>query len=150
MASMCDAELLLLHVAFSPLPLVLSAVGPVPVSNEFAGSEESGYLNRVLSGIPANVQARAAVGSGMRPGEAILEEAARERVDLIAMATHGRSGWARVAYGSIAEHVLRHTNTAMLMKRVDAVRPANLTDSREPETSTSMVSGKSRHDYDVA
>ena len=150
MASMCDAELLLLHVAFSPLPLVLSAVGPVPVSNEFASTEESVYLNRVLGSIPANVRVRAAVGSGMRPGDAILEQASREGVDLIAMATHGRSGWARVAYGSIAEHVLRHTNLPMLMKRVVAVRPADLTDVSDSEGSMSGVSGKSRHDDNVA
>ena len=135
MASMCDAELLLLHVAFSPLPLVLSAVGPVPISNEFASTEESTYLGHILSSIPANVRARAAVGSGMRPGDAILEQASRESVDLIAMATHGRSGWTRVAYGSIAEHVLRHTNLPMLMKRVVAIRPADLTDVSDSEVS---------------
>ena len=127
MAQACNAELILLHVAFSPLPLVLSSVGPVSVVNELASSEESTYLNRILGIIPATVQVRAAVGSGMRPGDAILEEAAREKVDLIAMATHGRSGWARVAYGSIAEHVLRHTGTPVLLKKVEPERPADFT-----------------------
>ena len=119
MAELCDAELVLLHVAFSPLPLVLSAVGPVPIANDYTSTEESSYLERILGSMPPTVRARAAIGSGTRPGDAILEDAARENVDLIAMATHGRSGWARVAYGSIAEHVLRHADVPVLMKRVN-------------------------------
>ena len=144
-AELCDAELLLLHVAFSPLPLALSAVGPVPVANDYAAGAESSYLDGILRSIPATVRVRAVVGSGMRPGDAILEQAVREQVDLIAMATHGRSGWARVAYGSIAEHVLRHANIPVLMKRVETVRPPDFTELHDRKSLMPDVSGKSRH-----
>ena len=41
------------------------------------------------------------------PASAILDVAATEHVDLIAMGTHGRSGLPRWALGSVAERVLR-------------------------------------------
>ena len=40
------------------------------------------------------------------PAEEILDYAAQNQVDLIVMATHGRSGVSRWAYGSMAEKVL--------------------------------------------
>jgi nucleotide-binding universal stress UspA family protein len=42
------------------------------------------------------------------PGEAIIEEARRRAVDVVLMATHGRSGLSRTVLGSVADHVLRH------------------------------------------
>src|SRR5689334_12972920 len=44
-------------------------------------------------------------------GEAIIRAAKEERADLIAMATHGRSGLQRAVYGSVAEQVLRSSAT---------------------------------------
>ena len=48
---------------------------------------------------------------------AIIEAANRERIDLIAMATHGRSGMQRVVYGSVAEQVLRSSSRPILLVR---------------------------------
>jgi nucleotide-binding universal stress UspA family protein len=45
----------------------------------------------------------------------ILEYAKKHPVDLIAMATHGRSGISRWAYGSVASKVLREINTPLLL-----------------------------------
>ncbi len=52
-----------------------------------------------------------------RPAERIVEYAMREKVDLIAMATHGRSGFSRWAFGSVAEKVLRATTLPILLIR---------------------------------
>jgi nucleotide-binding universal stress UspA family protein len=49
---------------------------------------------------------------------AIIDAAEKERVDLIAMATHGRSGLQRVVYGSVAEQVLRSSSKPILLVRV--------------------------------
>ncbi len=49
------------------------------------------------------------------PAEEILEYAANNPVDLIAMATHGRSGISRWAYGSVASKVLRGIDTPLLL-----------------------------------
>jgi nucleotide-binding universal stress UspA family protein len=49
------------------------------------------------------------------PGPVILDGARAWGADLIAMATHGRSGLGRWRYGSVAEHVLRHAATPLLV-----------------------------------
>ena len=41
------------------------------------------------------------------PAQEIVRYAARHRIDLIVMGTHGRTGLARVAHGSVAETVVR-------------------------------------------
>lgn len=49
---------------------------------------------------------------------ALINAAEKERVDLITMATHGRSGMQRVVYGSVAEQVLRSSTKPVLLVRV--------------------------------
>ena len=49
---------------------------------------------------------------------AIVEAARLNKVDLIAMTTHGRSGLGRLILGSVAESVLRGTTTPILLIRV--------------------------------
>jgi len=49
--------------------------------------------------------------------DAIVDYAKKNGVDLIAMATHGRSGVGRWVWGSTAEKVLRSTPTPILMIR---------------------------------
>ncbi len=39
----------------------------------------------------------------------------RERVDLVAMVTHGRTGLSKMLQGSIAEHVLHHVTIPVLL-----------------------------------
>lgn len=51
------------------------------------------------------------------PAEAILEIAARERVSLVAMTTHGRTGVRRWVFGSVAEKVLRSSPVPVLLVR---------------------------------
>jgi nucleotide-binding universal stress UspA family protein len=53
----------------------------------------------------AGVRARGALLEGV-PGEAIARRARRERADLIAIGTHGRSGLGRLFMGSVAARVL--------------------------------------------
>jgi len=40
---------------------------------------------------------------------------AQEKIDLVAMSTHGRSGLDRLLHGSVAEHVLRHSSVPVLL-----------------------------------
>jgi nucleotide-binding universal stress UspA family protein len=51
------------------------------------------------------------------PASAILDHAREAGVDLIAMATHGRSGLSRWAMGSVTERVLRSAPVPMLVVR---------------------------------
>lgn len=52
-----------------------------------------------------------------RPADQIVEFALSEQVDLIAMATHGRSGFRRWVFGSVAEKVLRTSALPILLIR---------------------------------
>jgi nucleotide-binding universal stress UspA family protein len=48
-------------------------------------------------------------------GEAIVEYAKENKVDLICLATHGRSGLERVVLGSVAEYVIRNSKKPILI-----------------------------------
>ena len=48
------------------------------------------------------------------PAKAIAEYADRNGVDLIALSTHGRTGFRHLAFGSVAEAVLRHSHVPVL------------------------------------
>jgi nucleotide-binding universal stress UspA family protein len=48
---------------------------------------------------------------------AILDVAAKENADLIALASHGRSGLARVFYGSVASAILQRADRPLLLIR---------------------------------
>ena len=61
---------------------------------------------------------RSIVGEGV-PSEVILRTAAAEKTDLIIIATHGRTGLARVFLGSTAERVIRQAPCPVLVVRVE-------------------------------
>jgi len=52
------------------------------------------------------------------PAKGILEIAEKERVDLIVIATHGRTGWPHLVTGSVAEKVVRHASSPVLTIRM--------------------------------
>lgn len=49
--------------------------------------------------------------------ETIIDVAAREEADLIAIASHGRNGLSRVVYGSAAAGVLQRVDRPLLIVR---------------------------------
>jgi nucleotide-binding universal stress UspA family protein len=50
-----------------------------------------------------------------RPADEILNYATDNKVDLIIMSTHGRSGVSRWFFGSVAEKVIRHATVPVLI-----------------------------------
>ena len=48
------------------------------------------------------------------PGDAIIEYAKQSDIDLIVVATHGRKNIGRLVFGSVADHVMRHTTIPVL------------------------------------
>jgi nucleotide-binding universal stress UspA family protein len=65
------------------------------------------------------------------PAEEILTYAEKNKVGLIAMTTHGRSGVRRFAMGSVAARVARHSAVPVLLARSDA--PQETISSKWPE-----------------
>jgi nucleotide-binding universal stress UspA family protein len=62
------------------------------------------------------ITVRTIVNTGNASDE-ILKAARENKVDLIAMSTHGRSGLRRLAFGSITDKVLRGSHIPVLMVR---------------------------------
>ena len=50
------------------------------------------------------------------PAEEIIKYSKDNKVDLIVMSTHGRSGFSRIVFGSIADKVLRQTEVPLLLR----------------------------------
>jgi nucleotide-binding universal stress UspA family protein len=63
------------------------------------------------------VAATTEVATDMTASRAIVEQAERPEVGLVAMATHGRTGLARLVLGSVADAVLRNADKPMLLYR---------------------------------
>jgi nucleotide-binding universal stress UspA family protein len=63
------------------------------------------------------------------PAESIIERARGADIQLIALATHGRSGVSRLLMGSVAEQVIRHTPVPVLV-----VRPELKPENKETQT----------------
>lgn len=66
--------------------------------------------------IPKEVKSCVFVGRGDAANE-IVRMAEDERVGLIVIATHGLTGWRQVAFGSVAERVVRLSNRPVLTLR---------------------------------
>jgi nucleotide-binding universal stress UspA family protein len=56
-------------------------------------------------------------GSGQSIATAIVEEARQWQADLIVIGTHGRTGFGRVLFGSVAEGVVRTAHIPVLLIR---------------------------------
>jgi nucleotide-binding universal stress UspA family protein len=86
------------------------------------------YLNSVADRLRAKGhQVDTAVVIQPQCAAGILEQAVSTDASLIAMATHGRSGFQRLALGSVADKVLRGTTVPLLLLRPsnrDAALPA--------------------------
>jgi nucleotide-binding universal stress UspA family protein len=81
------------------------------------------YLEKVLRDLKSQgVAARVAILEGDVASQ-IIAYAEQQGVDLIAMATHGRSGIDRFVMGSIAEKLVRHTAKPVLLIRAMPVPP---------------------------
>ncbi len=52
-----------------------------------------------------------------KPADKIVEYASKNPFNLVVMATHGRSGVSRWAYGSVAERVLYGVSSPLLLVR---------------------------------
>jgi nucleotide-binding universal stress UspA family protein len=89
-------------------------------NNEKAARE---YLDDIVGRVNLGgieVQKQLITGSA---AESIAEYATKNNVDLIAIATHGRSGVSRWAWGSVADRVLRSACVPVLMIRAPGCVP---------------------------
>lgn len=81
------------------------------------------YLKQLVSQLKydgVNVQSKVIVG---KAAESLVEYAEKNDVDLIAIATHGRSGVSRWVWGSVAERILHSARVPVLVVRPPECKP---------------------------
>ena len=113
-----DMEVVLLRVVEPIPPMALEASQHVVVEDpEERRAEALAYLAPIADNLRARgvrVETEARRGE---PAREILAGARAVGADLIAMTTHGRTGFGRVLFGSIAEAVLRHADVPVFLMR---------------------------------
>jgi nucleotide-binding universal stress UspA family protein len=81
-------------------------------------AEAEAYLDAVAQPLRArSLPVRRSVVVGQPAAWGILDEARRQGVDLIALATHGRRGLQRLRLGSVADKVGRGASCSVLVYR---------------------------------
>jgi nucleotide-binding universal stress UspA family protein len=87
-------------------------------------------LNAIVPSDPAVAyEHRLIVGN---PSEAVLELADQEQVEMIVIATHGRTGVSRLLMGSVAEAIVRKAKCPVLTIKASAAPPAKRAVTKEP------------------
>jgi nucleotide-binding universal stress UspA family protein len=103
----------------------LSVLGPGGWPQEMQ-DWSSAYLDRVRDRVSAraggSVAGKALSG---HPAEVIQEEAERDNVDLVVMASHGRGGLSRAWLGSVTDTLIRHWHRPVLVVRAEESEPAS-------------------------
>ena len=118
-ASPLDLEVVLVHVVPPIAPQAIEGTRHFTVDDVAARLKEA---REYLAPVAANLrEGGVRVTTDVRHGEPVAEivAAAREtEAGLIAMTTHGRSGFGRLLFGSVAEAVLRQGEIPVLMMRL--------------------------------
>ena len=129
LASLGDARITLLMVVIPQLAITRpSSVMQFNIEQlQQRESEAGSYLGTVADRLRSKVKALdTAVVVAENPARAILEWAAQNGVDLVAMATHGRSGFRRFMLGSVADKVVRGAPIPVALTRPDESAPAEV------------------------
>lgn len=110
MAAADKAELILVHVV-APIPALDSPSGApafdlAGYQDELVRSAKLALEERRRRRVPESVRSRAIVTIGDAAHE-VTRLAKEEGVDLIVIATHGRTGWRERLFGSVAAKVVR-------------------------------------------
>jgi nucleotide-binding universal stress UspA family protein len=118
-AQALDAELILFQVPIAHVYGWMTGEWFLPVQAvlDTAEHDAQAYLSHIathLPGLAVRVSTTTKIGS---VAACIIDYAESNQIDLIAMCTHGRTGLARWALGSVADRVLRAGNTPILLVR---------------------------------
>ena len=120
LAKVLGAEVLLLHVADG---WAARNMGTLKLRESQEMKDDRAYLERVSEDLrQAGVEVDAVLAAG-DPAKEIAAAAEREKVDLIAMATHGHSLLSDVVHGATATALRHVSRIPILMVRVPAQEP---------------------------
>ena len=139
MASRLGSALLLVHVvpAIPDLPKDVSIFKEGEYDSELhqAASKQLSKLATTLQDKHLNV--RTEVGTANDVGMELVRIAEHDHADMIVIATHGMTGWRRIAFGSVAQKVVEQATCPVLVLRAKAESTA----SQSRAHSSSSTSG---------
>jgi nucleotide-binding universal stress UspA family protein len=119
LASRFGAQLLLVHVvpAIPELPESVSIFkeGEYDQSLRDTAAQRLSDLAASLAG--RNLVVRTELGNANDVGTEIVRIAERDHADMIVIATHGMTGWRRIAFGSVAKEVVEEAACPVLVLR---------------------------------
>jgi universal stress protein A len=114
MAEKFSAELIVVHVI---PPVAATGEHSLPVVFKELEEQAMKSLEKLIAEkIPQTLKFRSRMVCG-RPADEIVQAAEDEGADLIVIATHGETGWARLFFGSVAEKVVRLAECPVLTVR---------------------------------
>lgn len=122
LAQKFGAKVTLLHV-FDPAPFALTAspsasISPeAPVAGPALEKQIFDELQRLREAHFATVPCETQIVHNASAPEAICAYAREHEIDLIVIATHGRTGLSHLLIGSVAEKVVRHAPCPVLTLR---------------------------------
>lgn len=108
-------------------PLVAGGEGGVPVMVEVS-AEQRTEVQALVAHAESELRA-AGIASENRlptgdPRDALLRLVDEERVDLVVLGSHGRTGFAKLLLGSVSSHVVTHARCSVLVVKEDFHREA--------------------------
>ena len=116
-----ENRLLLLHVEQEPETFHMREPGMEEI-NIYVDESEAAlriqFADQILLTVRELEQMGFEVATDVVFGEPVAkieEYIARAQVNLVAMVTHGRTGLDRILHGSVADHLLHHTNVPLLL-----------------------------------
>jgi nucleotide-binding universal stress UspA family protein len=78
------------------------------------------YLDQIMNRLKrSGIKSRPVILAG-KQAESLIEYVHNNNIDLLVMATHGRSGLTKLFWGSIAEKVIRAVNVPVLLVKADS------------------------------
>lgn len=119
-AQLYDSEMVVVHVEMPPV-VVAPEVGVLPIPRPTPSGEDAVTRRPVERFRQAGLRATSLTVLG-DPAAEIVDQSYGAGIDLVAMTTHGRSGMSRWVLGSVAERVLRHSGTPLLLVRSGGVQ----------------------------
>lgn len=132
-AGSLDAELVLLRVAEPPpYPLYGPEYAYARWDDDAERTSARQYLQAQVDRLQSRgVKVTAQVATG-RPASVIAQVARAAEADMVVVATHGRSGLARLVLGSVATSILQQAEAPVLLVRPVALRQADESPDVEP------------------
>jgi nucleotide-binding universal stress UspA family protein len=122
MASRLGSEVLLVHVipAIPDLPKNVSIFKEGQYDQSLNAKAEQQLKELAATLARKNIKARTQLGNANDVGMELIRIAESENADMIIIATHGMTGWRKIAFGSVAEKVVREAECPVLVLRAKA------------------------------